>query len=87
MIPVGLLLLVALLVICRSAKVLEKNHRGVLFRLGRFEKILEPGFHLVLPYFDRLFKVNVDDKIPMWKGLTAEELEEKLKEAVITQLK
>jgi regulator of protease activity HflC (stomatin/prohibitin superfamily) len=87
MVVTGVLLLTGLVLICRSGRVLEKHHRGVLFRRGRFEKILEPGFHLVLPYADRLFRINVDEKIPMWREISAAELEDKLKEVVIMQLK
>ncbi len=32
---------------------------GVILRLGKYNKTTEPGLHLKIPYFDKLFKVDV----------------------------
>jgi membrane protease subunit HflK len=34
---------------------------GVILRLGRYNKTTEPGLHLKIPYFDKLFKVDVEN--------------------------
>jgi regulator of protease activity HflC (stomatin/prohibitin superfamily) len=40
--------------------VLDEYERGVLLRLGKFHKLLEPGFHLCIPFYvDRAVHDNV----------------------------
>ena len=33
--------------------------RGVVFRLGKYNKTLEPGFNLIIPFVDRVDKVDI----------------------------
>lgn len=38
--------------------VIDSGHRGVLFRLGRVRRVLEPGFHPLLPWVHQVRKVH-----------------------------
>ncbi|MEU2332585.1 slipin family protein [Streptomyces sp. NPDC006654] len=65
---VGALYLVA------GARVVKQYEQGVLFRLGRVSgEVREPGFNLVIPVVDRLYKVNmqiVTLPVPAQEGIT-----------------
>lgn len=53
------LVLVFLLVIIPGVRVINQYERGVVQRLGRFRKILDPGLHVIIPYIDIMRNVDV----------------------------
>ncbi|MDR1452956.1 MAG: slipin family protein [Candidatus Margulisbacteria bacterium] len=56
----GLFLIVALVLV--SIKQINQYERGLLFSFGRFTKILEPGWRLVLPVIQSFEKVDIRTK-------------------------
>ena len=77
-------IIVILLAIALSIRKIKLNERGVIFRLERFFKIVEPGVIFVIPFVDKMIKVNLNDRLPGWYDLKEDELNEKVKEIVIT---
>lgn len=59
LIPIGVIVLIIVLV---SIKQVEEYERGVLFTKGKFSKILNPGWNLVLPIFQSFRKVDIRTK-------------------------
>ncbi|MEU4130280.1 slipin family protein [Streptomyces wuyuanensis] len=57
-----------------AAKVVKQYERGVVFRLGRLrDRVREPGFTMIVPFVDRLHKVNmqiVTMPVPAQEGIT-----------------
>jgi regulator of protease activity HflC (stomatin/prohibitin superfamily) len=49
----------ALLVIVPAIKIVWQYERGVHFRLGRLQGEREPGLNLIIPYIDKLIKVDM----------------------------
>jgi regulator of protease activity HflC (stomatin/prohibitin superfamily) len=41
-----------------SVKIVQQYERGVLLRLGRLSGIRSPGFNLIIPLVDRLYKID-----------------------------
>lgn len=41
-------MLMALITLSKTAKIIAENERGAVFRLGKFMRILEPGFHILI---------------------------------------
>ena len=56
---IGIIILVILL---RSIRQVEEYERGVKFQFGRFHKIMQPGWRLVLPIFQSAKKVDIRTK-------------------------
>ena len=54
--PIGIVILVMLL---RSIRVLNEFERGVVFTLGKFSGIRNPGLTLLIPGFQRMRKVDM----------------------------
>lgn len=50
------------LIVVPAVKVIYQYQRGVLFRLGRLRGIREPGLNIILPWIDRLTKVDLRTK-------------------------
>ena len=57
----GILVLVLffLLIIIPGVRIINQYERGVVQRLGRFRKILDPGVHVIIPYIDTMRNVDV----------------------------
>ncbi len=56
---IGVLALIALILIPMTVKIVPEYERGVLFRLGRLVGARGPGFFLIIPFVDRLVKVDL----------------------------
>ena len=58
---IGILVLVLffLLIIISGVRIINQYERGVVQRLGRFRKILEPGLHVIIPYIDTMQNIDV----------------------------
>ena len=57
--PILILILIALFVIIPGIRVVNQYERGVVQRLGRFRRIMEPGLHVIIPYIDTMRTVDV----------------------------
>ncbi len=53
------LVLVALLIVIPGIRVINQYERGVVLRLGRYSRTLSPGFRVIIPYLDKMTKVDV----------------------------
>ena len=40
-------------------RIINQYERGVVLRLGKFSRILDPGFRVIIPYIDKMVKVDV----------------------------
>ncbi len=57
---IGVIVLVILVIIVLTAalKVVTQYERGVVLRLGKFIGIREPGLRIIIPFIDRMWKVD-----------------------------
>ena len=59
----GIILLIIIgVILLRSIRQINEYERGVLLRFGKFHKIMEPGWRLVLPIIDTMRKVDIRTK-------------------------
>ena len=58
----GFIIVVAIIILLSSIKQVSEYERGILFSLGKFKKILDPGWNLVLPVFQSFKKVDIRTK-------------------------
>ena len=56
------LLIIIFILILSSIKQVNEYERGVLFQLGKFKKLLNPGWNIVLPIFQSFQKVDIRTK-------------------------
>lgn len=77
---IALLVIIVLIVLC-SIKQINEYERGILFAFGKFKKILEPGWHVVLPIFFSYKKVDVRTKavdVPEQEAITKDNVSIKI---------
>ena len=55
---IAALAVLVLLVLALSLKIITQYERGIVFRLGRLRPVYDPGPHLVVPFLERLVRVD-----------------------------
>jgi len=58
-IPIIIVVLVVLVLISMAVKIVTEYERGVIFRLGRLVGAKGPGLFLIIPFVDRMVKVDL----------------------------
>jgi len=76
------LLAAAVLLGARSVLFVQKNERLAILRLGRFIGTRGPGIVMIIPAFDRVVRVKLDEDMPNWRALSAEQLEQEIEQRV-----
>jgi regulator of protease activity HflC (stomatin/prohibitin superfamily) len=56
---IGVIVLAALIIIPMAVKIVSEYERGVIFRLGRLVGAKGPGLFLIIPFVDRMVKVDL----------------------------
>ena len=67
------LIIVLIVIILGSIKQINQYERGIKFTLGKFTKIMEPGWRIVLPIFQSYKKVDIRTKavdVPEQEAIT-----------------
>jgi len=77
--------LFAIVLMARSLTFVRTDHRGLVFRLGRFSHVLSPGLHIVVPFIDRVQDVDLASEVAGWQGLSEREIDERLKQYALTR--
>ncbi len=57
------LITIVLVLLVSSFRILREYDRGVIFLLGRFQKVKGPGLIIVIPFFQQMVKVDLRTKV------------------------
>src|SRR4051812_42425985 len=61
LIAIGALVILALVMVASSVRVIQQSYVGIVQRLGRYQRTIGPGVHLLVPMLDRI-RTTVDMK-------------------------
>ena len=61
-----------------AIKQVEEGNRLIVERFGRYQRICGVGKHLLLPFIDRGIRVDLNEALPGWQGMTEQEMETKM---------
>src|SRR3989344_5687002 len=63
--PLWLRVIIILLIIVFFAgiRIVRPTQRGIRERLGKYQKFCQPGFNWIIPFIDRLYKINVTEQM------------------------
>lgn len=53
------LLVILIMVIIPGVRIINQYERGVILRLGKYSRTLTPGFRIIIPYIDKMIKVDI----------------------------
>jgi regulator of protease activity HflC (stomatin/prohibitin superfamily) len=51
--------LVVLIILFAGIRIVRPTQRGLVERLGKYSRFSEPGFHLIIPVIERMYKVDI----------------------------
>lgn len=54
-----ILVMLILIIVVPGIRIINQYERGVVLRLGKYSRMLEPGLRVIIPYIDKLVKVDV----------------------------
>ena len=75
------LLVVFLIVVLCSIRQINQFERGILFRQGKYVKVLEPGWHVIWPIFEACHKIDIRTKavdVPEQEAITSDNVSIKI---------
>jgi len=53
----------AFIYLAAAIKIIRPYQKGVVERLGKYQKTLEPGLHTIMPFFDRISKIDMRENV------------------------
>lgn len=71
------LLIPLVLIVLACIRQVNQYERGVIFTMGKFSRMWEPGWHILIPVFQRLIKVDVRVKavdVPNQEAITKDNI-------------
>ena len=77
---IGLVIFIIIVILC-SIRQVNEGERGLLFTCGKFSRILEPGWSVVLPVFQSFKKVDIRTKaidVPEQEAITKDNVSIKI---------
>ena len=83
---IAALAVLVLLVLALSLKIITQYERGIVFRLGRLRPVYDPGLHLVVPFLERLVRVDtrvVTQTIPPQEVITEDNVPARVNAVVL----
>ncbi len=75
------ILVIILVILFASIRQINEYERGILFLCGKFKKILNPGWHIILPIFFSYKKVDIRTKtvdVPEQEAITKDNVSIKI---------
>lgn len=72
-----LVALIIVIVVLSCIRQVDQYERGILFTMGKFTKLWQPGWHLLIPVFQKLMKVDIRVKavdVPDQEAITKDNI-------------
>ena len=60
---VVIVVVVVLLLFLSGIRIVRPTHRGLVERLGKYNRYANPGFHWIIPVVERMFKVDIREML------------------------
>ena len=52
-----------LFIFLSGIRIIRPTHRGLIERMGRYQRFAMPGFHWIIPIIDRMVRINVTEQM------------------------
>lgn len=75
------LIIIFLIIVISSIRQIDQYERGILFRRGKYAKVLEPGWHVIWPIFESCKKIDIRTKagdVPEQEAITSDNVSIKI---------
>lgn len=58
-----IVLIVVIILFFLGVRIVRPTTRGLIERLGKYNRLANPGFHWIIPFIDRMFLVNITEQM------------------------
>jgi regulator of protease activity HflC (stomatin/prohibitin superfamily) len=58
-----IIVVAAILIFFAGIRIVRPTHRGLIERLGKYNRFANPGFHYIIPGIEKMYQVNVTEKM------------------------
>lgn len=58
-----ILVFLAIILVAKSIKIVRPYQKGIVERLGRYQRTVDSGLNVILPFFDTLLKVDMRERV------------------------
>lgn len=58
-----IIIFIVCLLLFAGVKIVRPTHRGLIERLGKYNKFAGPGFHWIIPFIDRMYLINITEQM------------------------
>jgi regulator of protease activity HflC (stomatin/prohibitin superfamily) len=58
-----LVILIAVIVFLMGIRIVRPTHRGLIGRLGKYNRFANPGFSWIIPFLENIYQVNVTEQM------------------------
>ncbi len=58
-----ILIFVLVIYVALAIKIVQQHELGLTERFGRYRTILDPGFHMIVPFIDKVRKVDMREQV------------------------
>jgi len=58
-----IIVIIVLFLFAAGIRIVRPTHRALIERLGKYYKFANPGFHWIIPVIDKLYRVNVTERM------------------------
>jgi len=58
-----LLIMLILFIFILGIRIIRPTHKGLIERLGKYQRFADPGFHWIIPFVERMFQVNTTEQM------------------------
>jgi len=62
-IMLGVLAVFAVILVSLSIRIIRPFERGLIERLGKYQRLLDPGLNMIVPFFDTVIKVDMREVV------------------------
>ena len=76
------LIVIFLIIVISSIRQINQYERGILFKRGKYSKVLEPGWHVIWPIFQSCKKIDIRTRavdVPEQVAITSDNVSIKIK--------
>ena len=77
---ITIIVIIGIVALC-SIKQINQYERGILFKKGRYAKVLEPGWHVIWPIFESCQKIDIRTRavdVPEQEAITSDNVSIKI---------
>jgi regulator of protease activity HflC (stomatin/prohibitin superfamily) len=57
------LIIPVVLIFLLGMRIIRPTHRGLVERMGKYQRFAQPGFHWIIPFIDKMYLVNITEQM------------------------